>query len=173
MRIIGVSIPIPEPHGEWLRAKRASYGDELARTVPTHLTLIPPTRVAQATLGDIEFALAEVATAMTPFEMRLHGTGSFRPVSPVVFVAVAEGIAYTEVLAQAIRGSFDFVEPEHPFHPHVTVAQNVDDASLDQAATELADFTAEFVVDAFSLYLHEEGPGWLPTRSFPLGVPFT
>ena len=35
--------------------------------------------------------------------MRLRGTGTFRPVSPVVFVNVAEGISRCELLADAVR----------------------------------------------------------------------
>ena len=42
---IGVSIAIPSPHAEMLQAKRASFGDPLADSIPTHVTLLPPTEV--------------------------------------------------------------------------------------------------------------------------------
>ena len=41
-RTIGVAIPIPEPYGAELQRVRESYGDELARSIPTHITLLPP-----------------------------------------------------------------------------------------------------------------------------------
>ena len=59
--------------------------------------------------------------------------------------------------------------PEFPFHPHVTVAHNLDDAALDRAYDDLRDFECQFVVNDFALYHHHDGPGWAPQRTFPLG----
>ena len=78
--------------------------------------------------------------------MRLRGTGTFRPVSPVVFIAVSQGISYTEMLAKSVRRALGAPEPDFPFHPHVTIAHNLDDASLDQAYDELSTFECEFSV---------------------------
>jgi 2'-5' RNA ligase len=99
----------------------------------------------------------------------LRGTGTFRPVSPVVFVAVSHGISYTEMLAQCVRDALDSPEPEFPFHPHVTVAHNLDDPSLDRAYEELADFECEFTVSEFALYHHQDDAGWVPQHAFALG----
>ena len=44
-RTIGVAIPIPEPYGTELQGVREAYGDPLARTIPTHITLMPPSEV--------------------------------------------------------------------------------------------------------------------------------
>ena len=44
-RTIGVAIAIPEPYGGELQRVRESYGDPLARSIPTHITLLPPTEV--------------------------------------------------------------------------------------------------------------------------------
>ena len=41
-RTIGVAVPVPEPFGSLLRDARASFGDPMAATVPTHITLMPP-----------------------------------------------------------------------------------------------------------------------------------
>lgn len=168
MRTIGVAVAVPEPYGEHLRAKRRSFGDPLADAIPSHVTLIPPTAVTDEQLDDLVVVLDEVATVMPSFTMSLRGTGSFRPVSPVVFVAVAEGISYTEMLATAIREALALEEPEFPFHPHVTVAHHLDDDQLDVAAAELARFECEFAVTEFSLYFHDDIEGWQPVRSFGL-----
>ena len=42
---IGVALPIPEPHGSELQAYREFFGDPLAASIPTHITLLPPTPV--------------------------------------------------------------------------------------------------------------------------------
>ena len=48
-------------------------------------------------------ALERASATLPPFPMRLRGTATFRPVSPVVFVAVSQGISYTEMLAKSVR----------------------------------------------------------------------
>ncbi|MFI5426296.1 2'-5' RNA ligase family protein [Aeromicrobium sp. UC242_57] len=170
MPIIGVSIAIPEPYGSLLRRKRAEFGDPLAETVPSHVTLIPPTEVRDDELEAVCASLERASVTLPPFTMKLRGTGTFRPVSPVVFVAVSQGISYTEMLAKCVRNALDSPEPEFPFHPHVTVAHNLDDASLDRAYDDLSDFACDFVVSEFALYHHEDELGWVPQRAFPLGA---
>ncbi|AWB93267.1 2'-5' RNA ligase family protein [Aeromicrobium chenweiae] len=169
MPTIGVAIPVPDPYGTQLREKRADFGDPMAETVPSHVTLIPPTEVADDQLDGVCAALERASATLPPFPMRLRGTGTFRPVSPVVFVAVSQGISYTEMLAKCVRKALHSPDPEFPFHPHVTVAHNLDDASLDRAYDELNDFECRFTVSEFALYHHEDGSGWVPQRSFPLG----
>ncbi|HEX5522992.1 MAG TPA: 2'-5' RNA ligase family protein, partial [Pedococcus sp.] len=103
MPTIGVSIAIPPPHGDLLQAKRASFGDPRADSIPTHVTLLGPTEIAD---DDMDAALAhleKVSAGAHPFDMVLRGTGTFRPVSPVVFVQVSGGLAECEVLERAIR----------------------------------------------------------------------
>ena len=169
MPTIGVAIPVPEPYGSMLREKRGNFGDPMADTVPSHVTLIAPTDVHVTALSGVCEALDRASVAQPPFPMGLRGTGTFRPVSPVVFVAVSQGISYTEMLARRVRKALGVEEPEFPFHPHVTVAHNLDDEHLDLAFEELHDFECEFVVDAFALYQHEGGSGWVPRRTFVLG----
>jgi 2'-5' RNA ligase len=169
MLTVGVSIAIPEPFGSELRQRRAAFGDPLAETVPSHVTLMPPTEVTKADFDSVCATLQQVASTLHAFPMRLRGTGTFRPVSPVVFIAVSQGISYTEILAKAVRTKLGTVEPEFPYHPHVTIAHNLDDDSLDRAYDELASFECSFQVDAFHLYLHEDGRGWTPRCEFRLG----
>lgn len=170
MPVVGVAIGIPEPFGSQLRAARASFGDPQAATVPSHITLVPPTVVHDGEVEALGDRLTRAASALAPYPLRLRGTGTFRPVSPVVFVAVSQGISYTEMLAKSVRSALGSAatEPEFPFHPHVTVAQDVDDAALDRAYDELADFECEFRVESFALYLHDDEAGWAPRRDFAL-----
>ncbi|GAA3543235.1 phosphoesterase [Aeromicrobium flavum] len=166
---VGVSIAIPEPFGEALREKRRSFGDMMADRIPSHITLAPPLVVEESGIDAIGADLGELAAGFSPFTVSLLGTGTFRPISPVVFVAVSEGIAQIEILAQGVRGAIGAPDPEFPFHPHVTIAHNVDDASLDRALEELIDFRCSFEVDAIHLYVDDADRGWVPTASFPLG----
>ncbi len=165
---IGVAVAIPEPWATRLQAYRASLGDAAAATIPTHITLIPPAEVREPCLDELEEHLAKAAASLSAFEVHLRGTGTFRPVSPVVFVALARGISHVEQLAAVVRSGPLVQDLAFPYHPHVTVAHHLDDVTLDRAFSELADFECDFEVTSFHLYLHD-GDEWQPAREFALG----
>lgn len=169
MPTIGVAIAIPEPWASELQDYRTSVGDTTAAHIPTHITLIPPAEVDAAELAAVTDHLAGVAAAVKPFDIHLRGTGTFRPVSPVVFVTLAEGISACELLADAVRQGPLAVDLDFPYHPHVTVAHHLDDPTLDRAFDELAAFDCRFAVDEFALYVHDQQIGWQPTHHYPLG----
>src|SRR5699024_1937620 len=154
MPTIGVAIAIPEPYGGELRRYRAGFGDPVAQFVPAHVTLLPPTPVEDAELDDIYRKLESDAAEHGRFTMRLRGTGTFRPVSPVVFVAVSEGISNTEVLAKSVRRDLLRSELTFPYHPHVTAAQNLDEGGLAHAFAALSGYECSFAVDSLAVYLH-------------------
>ncbi len=167
MPVIGVALSIPEPWASELQAYRTTL-DRSAAMVPTHITLLPPTVIDDADLVAVEEHLAKVAEATVPFDVHLRGTGTFRPVSPVVFVSLAEGISRTEQLAAAVRSGPLGIDVEFPFHPHVTVAHHLPDDRMDRAFDDLEAFECAFVVASFHLYVHDEADGWRPTRDFTL-----
>lgn len=169
MLTIGVSIAVPDPEGAALQDFRVDLGDASAKHIPTHITLVPPTEIGDDALATITEHLARVASQQAPFGVRLHGTGTFRPTSPVVFVGVIAGIAGCQQLAAATRSGPLAVEVEFPYHPHVTVAHHLEEELLDRAFTELAGYEASFEVTEFWLYVHDEHHGWRPDRAFPLG----
>ena len=170
MPVIGVAVAIPEPWASQLQDYRQAVGDTTAAMIPTHITLVPPAEVDDD-LTTIEKHLAEAAAEVEPFEVHLRGTGTFRPVSPVVFVTLVEGISQCEVLADAVRqGPLD-VDLQFPYHPHVTVAHHLGDDQLDQAFDELADFECAFAVEDFHLYVHDAAAGWRPRCEFALQGP--
>ena len=169
MPTIGVAIAIPEPWASELQDYRTSVGDTTATQIPTHITLLPPTEVDDADLEPVTRHLTATAASVQPFDIHLRGTGTFRPVSPVVFVTVAEGISQCEVLATSVRQGPLAIDLHFPYHPHVTVAHHLDDPTLDRAFEDLASFECRFAVDSFSLYVHLDGDGWTPQHDLPLG----
>ena len=169
MPTIGVAIAIPEPWATELQDYRTSVGDTTATQIPTHITLVPPTEVPDPELGAVTSHLTKAAATVSPFDIHLRGTGTFRPVSPVVFVTLAEGISGCEVLADTVRQGPLEVELHYPYHPHVTIAHHLDDEALDRAFEELAEFECRFGVGAFSLYVHDADAGWQVTDHYELG----
>ncbi len=168
MTTIGVSVEVPDPWGAELQDYRVRLGDPTAGGIPTHITLLPPIDVDDDLLPMIGDHLEGVAEKTKPFDVRMRGTGTFRPVSPVVFVNVVQGISAFELLASAVRQGPLAVEPRFPYHPHVTVAHHLDETLLDRAFDELGSFDCRFTADHFSLFVHEDGSGWTPVRHFAL-----
>jgi 2'-5' RNA ligase len=163
---VGVVVDIPDPIGKFLRDARADFGDSLATAIPAHVTLLPPTDVDPGNSRAINDHLAAVAAVTAPFRITLRGTGSFRPISPVVFVKVDEGGDGCEDLQRLIRTG-PLVRPlSFPYHPHVTVAHHLTDDGLDQAQKVLADYQAEFEVNALGLYEHGRDGVWRLRRRF-------
>ena len=148
---------------------RVGLGDEAASHVPTHITLVPPVEVDEGDLSTIEKHLSEVASDVPSYEILLRGTGTFRPVSEVVFVMLATGISQCEQLAELVReGPLD--RPlNFPYHPHVTVAHDLPDDVLDRAFEDLSGYRTHFDVTEFWLYVHSADSGWTPTQAFTLG----
>ncbi|MDT0450628.1 2'-5' RNA ligase family protein [Streptomyces hesseae] len=169
---LGVSIAVPEPYGSFLQKRREGFGDPHAHGIPTHVTLLPPTEVEVSSLPAIERHLAEVAAAGRPFRMRLSGTGTFRPLSPVVYVNVVEGSAACAWLQKRVRDASGPVarELQFPYHPHVTVAHGIAEEAMDRAFAELADYEAEWTIEGFALYEQGEDGIWRLERDFPFGT---
>ena len=168
MTTIGVSVAVPDPWGTDLQDYRVGLGDPTAAGIPTHVTLLPPIDVDESLMPEIHEHLADVAAFCRPFDLRLRGTGTFRPVSPVVFVNVVEGISCCEVLASVVRRGPLAIDAQFPYHPHVTVAHHLDEPLLDRAFEELGGFDCRFTVDHFSMYVHESHAGWTPVKDYLL-----
>jgi 2'-5' RNA ligase len=164
---IGVAIAVPEPWATELEDYRLRIGDPTASGVPSHITLIPPTDL-DGSLAEIEGHLERTAERHRAFRVHLRGTGTFRPVSPVVFIALAEGISQCEQLAEDVRDGPLDVDLSFPYHPHVTVAHHLADDELDRAFADLGGFECAFDVAEFHLYVHQGERGWQSSRSFPL-----
>ena len=165
---VGVALAIPDPHAAVLAGWRRRIGDPEAGKIPPHVTLLPPTDIDADLFDMVDKHLIEAAATMLPFTMRLSGTGTFRPLSQVVFVQVAAGAAQCKLLEQAVRRDPIVRALEFPYHPHVTVGHDVADEYLDQAYQGLADFVAQFRVEAFTLYAQDSDGSWHPHREYPL-----
>jgi len=170
-RDIGVAIGIPEPYTSELQGWRERLGDPNAGDIPPHVTLLPPTELRTDDLDEAEAHLQSVAQQHAPFAMHLRGSGTFRPISPVVFVPLVQGIGECERLESAVRSGLLARDVKFPYHPHVTVAHDVADDNLDRAFLELAVYDARFTVWGFTLFEHGKDGVWRPQRDFPFGQP--
>lgn len=158
--VIGVSFDLPDDVGEQVRAARHRADDPLAGVVRPHVTLLPPTSVPVRALPRVTDHLSRVFSRTAPFPVTLRGTASFRPVSPVVFLVVAEGARRCSTVAAEVRSGPVAVSLAFPYHPHVTLAQNVTDAALDAVAEEFAQVERRFMVACARMDVQREDGTW-------------
>ena len=155
---IGVAVPIPEPFLAELGAYRERFGDPQAHAIVAHITLVPPMAVRDeqhmsAVLGH----LGHVTYRLRPFPLVLAGAGTFRPVSPVVFVPLETGEEEVRAIEAVVRrGPLDRAL-EFPFHPHVTVAHDVEEPWLDEAFDAMDSYRAAFDVASLGLFVQGGG----------------
>ena len=167
---IGVALPIPEPFLGELGAFRERFGDPLAHAIVAHITLVPPTPVAdEAHLAAVVAHLHRQAAGLAPFPLVLAGSGTFRPVSPVVYVPIVTGEAQVRQIEAAVRrGPLD--RPlQFPYHPHVTVAHALEEDWLDEAEEAMAPYRAEFEVHSLGLFVQGGDGVWRQRVEFEFG----
>jgi 2'-5' RNA ligase len=156
--LVGVILEFPRPVAEELQAWRASFGDGLAEGVPAHITLVTTTETSDWDAAARH--VRRVAAGARPFTVGLCGSGTFRPVSPVVYVNVVEGFdECVQLHRQLQRGPLERILP-FPYHPHVTVAHDLSPDRLDAAQIELESYSASFEVASMGLYEHHPDGFW-------------
>lgn len=164
---IGIAIGVPEPWATQIKVAREKYGDPQANFIPTHVTLLPPTKISFQQLTEIDKHLSKVSADMWAFRVQLRGAATFRPVSQVVFVPLVEGISGCERLEKSVRKGLG-QRRRFPFHPHVTLVHDLDDETLDKAFEEFTDFKAIFIADRFSLYQQAPEGEWELLKDYRL-----
>jgi 2'-5' RNA ligase/8-oxo-dGTP pyrophosphatase MutT (NUDIX family) len=170
---LGVIARLPEPLGIHVQAWRRALGDPVAERIVPHLTLAPPQTVAERDLDRAVALVERVAADTVPFLVELEGAATFLPASPVAYLVAREGGPGLEALETALRES-PLDRRTHPFHPHVTVVQDLPADRIEAAAAELAGFRAVFPVRDLALMREERdgrgGKAWRPLASAPVGA---
>jgi 2'-5' RNA ligase len=165
---VGVILGFPSDIAEELQRWRASFGDPLADVVPAHITLVTttPTQDWEATRRHVR----EVARCQRPFMVTIAGTGTFRPVSPVVFIKVEDGFDDCVDLHRRLQQGPLHRELPFAYHPHVTIAHDVAPESLDEAETVLKNYSATFPVVSMGLYEHDADGIWQLREELDFGT---
>ncbi|GAA3701881.1 2'-5' RNA ligase family protein [Zhihengliuella alba] len=165
---LGIVISLPEPAAERLRRVRAAYGRPESAVEAPHITLV--TGGPTADWDSARDHVAAVAARTPRFAVRLRGTGSFRPVTDVVFVRVVEGWDACRELHDALCAGPLVHGTGYDYHPHVTVAHDAPEEGLQRAFAELADFEAEFAVDRIDLFGIDDDGRWALSEELRLGT---
>lgn len=174
---VGVVLVVPPPEAVVIDALRRAFGDRSLGLVPAHLTLVPPVNVRGDRVGDAGDVVAEAARRARAFTVTLGPAATFEPVNTVLHLPVRgpdEGLAALFALRDAV-----FVAPlarrlDHPWIPHVTLAERTPGPSPSGTAEALSAFVASVTFDR--VHLLEERPGpdgraWVPVGEWAFGGP--
>jgi 2'-5' RNA ligase len=148
---LGVALLIPPPLATQIDGLRGALGDPALGRVPAHLTLVPPVNVAERDLGHALALLRSAAGASEPFTLELGPVTTFHPVTPVCYLAVGGATDALLALRERVFRAPLHRELTHPFEPHVTVADNMDEARIAPTVASLSGFRADVAFDRVHL----------------------
>ncbi|ALE05070.1 hypothetical protein AL755_05520 [Arthrobacter sp. ERGS1:01] len=163
---LGVIISMPPGLATELNRWRESFAGPGAAAVPPHITLVSGR--SNGSWNKAAEHVRTVAASGKPFTVSLRGTGTFAPLSPVVFLNLEAGVEECVTLhEELLAGPVEHL-PDFDFRPHLTVAHDLDDDAMARAESELADFSADFTVRSIGLYDYSQG-GWALREELTLG----
>lgn len=121
---------IPEPLAGFLDRLRQELVPNCF--LRAHITVLPPR--PSMTSPEVAWAqLSEAATRFRPFDVELKSVQVF-PISDVIYISVGDGEKQLREMHGALNiGGLKYKEP-FPFHPHVTLAQELQCDELDELA---------------------------------------
>ncbi|MDQ6663664.1 MAG: 2'-5' RNA ligase family protein [Acidobacteriota bacterium] len=112
---------IPDPLGLFLDNLRIEMAPGCKPHA--HVTILPPRPVlgkASAAAGELERRLGN----FTAFELEL-GRMELFPVSEVIFLSIVRGAEILREMHAALNSGGVLFEEPFPYHPHITLAQNL------------------------------------------------
>jgi GNAT superfamily N-acetyltransferase/2'-5' RNA ligase len=153
-RRVGVVLLVRPPWRDEIDVLRRAVGDPTLGRIPAHLTLVPPVNVRDDEMGAARDLLRWAGEAMRPITVTLGPPTTFLPTNPVLFLGVHGDVAAVDRARDLV-----FKPPLErpltwPFHPHVTLLDNGDEARIVAAVDALADLRMEVTFP--SVHLLEE-----------------
>jgi 2'-5' RNA ligase len=131
---------IPEPLARFLDRLRQELVPNCF--LRAHVTILPP-RPILSSPEDAWEAIRTVAPEFSPFEIELTSVEVF-PVSDVIYIKVAAGSEELRRMHAAMNISGLYFQEAFPYHPHVTLAQDLKPDELDELASVARARWAEF-----------------------------
>ena len=139
-----------------------------------HVTILPP-RPHDDVVDETIVRLASDARSFQPFRVEIGAVEVFAA-SNVVYLGLAAGAGEFSCLYGALnRGSLEFRE-SFPYHPHVTLAQDIQPGATQSLAAlarkRWADYQGpcDFVVDHLSFVEHSAPALWVDLATIGLGA---
>ncbi|MBI3895262.1 MAG: 2'-5' RNA ligase family protein [Acidobacteria bacterium] len=139
-----------------------------------HVSILPP-RPLNASPEEALTLIREKCFSFEPFEASLDGVSTFWPVNGVVYMSFSAGSRRLIELHELLNQDCLRYQEPYPYIPHVTAAQELDEAGahavLKEVSREWADYQGETSFRIESLSLVQQAPlnQWIDLAPIPLG----
>ena len=164
---------LPGKLGDFVDRLRQRFDPALAAWL-AHVTILPPRPLAAPLEESLEIIRKRCAL-VEPIEAAIQGVSTFWPVNGVVYLSISRGLERLVQLHDALNCEGLAHQEVHRYVPHVTIAQELDEAGT-QAM--LADVTREwsrqetdpsFRVASLSLVQYTAENRWVELAPISLG----
>lgn len=170
---MGAALLVDHPTGLEVDGLRRALGDRSLKTIPVHITLVPPVNVRETDFPRALAVLRDAASTVSgPFELTLGPPASFLPDNPVCYLTVGGDRSALRSL-RTVRDTV-FAEPlarklSWPWVPHVTILDGGESETIEAALSCLGSYKVTATFDR--LVLLELGPdrSWRPRADALLG----
>lgn len=165
---------VRNPVGEFVENLRRELHPEMPH-LAAHVTILPP-RILSDTEEKAVEALTEICRTVEPFEIELGDVETFVPVTPTVFIRVAQAAQRMrdlhDLLSQssALRGAEDW-----PYMPHMTIIKTAAELHAQTAVQIARDRWNGFAgsrrirIEELTFVREDENCCWLDLSSVTLG----
>jgi 2'-5' RNA ligase len=151
--------------------RRALGSSQLAR-IPPHITLVPPTNVADDAFASAEQVVRDTAGDFEPITLTLGPPATFPDNPSVLFLRVQAAETLTVLKEALFRGPFAGRDRlQRAFVPHVTLDSRREQFVDDRLLRELASYTNSVEVASLALLEQAESSphdGWSTLTSYDL-----
>jgi len=164
---------IPGKLGEFVDSLRRRLNPNFAAWL-AHVTLLPP-RALLTPPEELLVPIRQRCRSVEPFVVSLGRVHTFWPANGVVYLSVSAGGARLAELHEALNCDHLACNENYPYVPHVTVAQELDEAgthaALQAISSAWSDFpnSQSFRIESLVLVRQMDGSRWIDLATIPLG----
>jgi len=159
--------------GQFVERLRQELHPDLPH-LPAHLTILPPRCLQGSEISALE-TLEDVCSRAEPFEVILGDAETFVPVTPTVFVRVANGANHMQHLHDLLNTQALSAVEEWPYMPHLTIVKLSSEELAQKAYITARDRWAQFRgtrairVQELTFVREEKQNRWVDLAGLPLG----
>lgn len=165
----GIVIFPSKPIQDEANTFRKRYDSHYA-LIPPHITLKPGFEADDNVISELIVELKKIANATKPFTININKVSTFAPVTNTIYFKVEPNQALSDLQRKVHEGKFTN-NMEHPFVPHITIAQDLRDDEYSDVFGQLKmnRFKFEDEIDRFQLLYQLENGSWTVYETFVFG----
>lgn len=138
--------------------------------IPPHITLKDAFEIDDTEFNEVIQQLKEIANDTEPFSIQIQKVSTFAPVSNTIYFKIEANESLTTIHERMHEGTLSR-EREHPFVPHITIAQDLafDEYSDVLGSLQMTKFNFNENIDRFQLLYQLENGSWTVYETFVFG----